>query len=84
MYWLLETSVQNMKTASRIDILGNFSYVYAMQMKLELVAVPVSDADRAKAFYTEKIGFNNEVERQRLEPSWSESYQSSTGETLLC
>lgn len=29
-----------------------------MQMKLELVAVPVTDVDRAKAFYTEKIGFN--------------------------
>jgi catechol 2,3-dioxygenase-like lactoylglutathione lyase family enzyme len=27
-------------------------------MKLELVAVPVSDVDRAKAFYTEKAGFN--------------------------
>ncbi|MGD9572947.1 MAG: VOC family protein [Thermoleophilia bacterium] len=26
-------------------------------MKLELVAVPVSDADRAKAFYVEKAGF---------------------------
>jgi len=25
--------------------------------KLELVAVPVSDVDRAKAFYTEKVGF---------------------------
>ena len=33
-------------------------YTYRMQMKLELVAVPVSDVDRAKAFYTEKIGFN--------------------------
>ena len=29
-----------------------------MKMKLELVAVPVSDTDRAKAFYTEKIGFH--------------------------
>lgn len=29
-----------------------------MEMKLELVAVPVSDVDRAKAFYTEKVGFN--------------------------
>jgi len=29
-----------------------------MQMKLELVIVPVSDVDRAKAFYTDKIGFN--------------------------
>jgi catechol 2,3-dioxygenase-like lactoylglutathione lyase family enzyme len=27
-------------------------------MKLELVPVPVSDIDRAKAFYVEKIGFN--------------------------
>jgi predicted enzyme related to lactoylglutathione lyase len=29
-----------------------------MDMKLELVAVPVSDVDRAKAFYTDKAGFN--------------------------
>jgi catechol 2,3-dioxygenase-like lactoylglutathione lyase family enzyme len=29
-----------------------------VNMKLELVAVPVSDVDRAKAFYTEKAGFN--------------------------
>ena len=29
-----------------------------MDWKLELVAVPVTDVDRAKAFYTEKIGFN--------------------------
>lgn len=27
-------------------------------MKLELVAVPVSDVDRAKEFYTAKAGFN--------------------------
>jgi predicted enzyme related to lactoylglutathione lyase len=26
--------------------------------KLEVVAVPVSDVDRAKAFYTESVGFN--------------------------
>lgn len=29
-----------------------------MEWKLELVAVPVSDVDRAKTFYTEKAGFN--------------------------
>jgi predicted enzyme related to lactoylglutathione lyase len=29
-----------------------------MEWKLELVAVPVSDVDRAKAFYAEKVGFN--------------------------
>ncbi len=29
-----------------------------MDWRLELVQVPVSDVDRAKAFYTEKAGFN--------------------------
>ena len=29
-----------------------------MDWKLELVAVPVSDVDRAKRFYTEQAGFN--------------------------
>ena len=29
-----------------------------MDYKLELVAVPVSDPDRAKGFYTEQLGFN--------------------------
>jgi predicted enzyme related to lactoylglutathione lyase len=28
-----------------------------MEMKLELVTVPVSDVDRAKAFYSEQVGF---------------------------
>lgn len=27
-------------------------------MRLELIQVPVSDIDRAKAFYVEKVGFN--------------------------
>jgi len=29
-----------------------------MDIKLELVPVPVSDVDRAKVFYVEKVGFN--------------------------
>lgn len=29
-----------------------------VEWKLELVAVPVSDVDRAKAFYTDQVGFN--------------------------
>ena len=29
-----------------------------MDWKLELVAIPVSDVDRAKDFYTEQVGFN--------------------------
>jgi predicted enzyme related to lactoylglutathione lyase len=31
---------------------------HGMDWKLELVAVPVSDVDRAKDFYTQKAGFN--------------------------
>ena len=30
----------------------------AMDMKLELVVIPVSDVDRAKTFYVERAGFN--------------------------
>jgi predicted enzyme related to lactoylglutathione lyase len=29
-----------------------------MDWKIELIAIPVSDVDRAKSFYTEKAGFN--------------------------
>ena len=29
-----------------------------VEMKLELVAVPVTDVDRAKAFYVDQVGFN--------------------------
>jgi predicted enzyme related to lactoylglutathione lyase len=29
-----------------------------MDWKIELLAIPVSDVDRAKAFYTEQAGFN--------------------------
>jgi predicted enzyme related to lactoylglutathione lyase len=29
-----------------------------MDWKLELVAIPVADVDRAKSFYVEKVGFN--------------------------
>ena len=35
-----------------------------MDWKLELVAVPVSDVDRAKAFYTERAGFNADHDHQ--------------------
>ena len=33
-----------------------------MDWKLELVHVPVTDIDRAKAFYTEKVGFHDDVD----------------------
>ena len=35
-----------------------------MRMKLELVIVPVSDVDRAKAFYTEKLGFHADFDQR--------------------
>ena len=35
-----------------------------MDWKLELIPVPVSDVDRAKAFYTEQVGFNADHDHQ--------------------
>jgi catechol 2,3-dioxygenase-like lactoylglutathione lyase family enzyme len=33
-----------------------------MDMKLELVPIPVSDIDRSKAFYVDGLGFNEDVD----------------------
>ncbi|GAB3084261.1 glyoxalase [Phycicoccus sp. Root563] len=33
-----------------------------MQMKLELIPVPVSDVERSIAFYTERLGFTKDVD----------------------
>ncbi|MCU1613320.1 MAG: glyoxalase [Frankiales bacterium] len=33
-----------------------------MHMKLELVPIPVTDVDRAKAFYVERLGFVEDVD----------------------
>jgi catechol 2,3-dioxygenase-like lactoylglutathione lyase family enzyme len=33
-----------------------------MDMKLELVVIPVSDVDRAKSFYAEQVGFGLDVD----------------------
>jgi catechol 2,3-dioxygenase-like lactoylglutathione lyase family enzyme len=35
-----------------------------MDMKLELVAVPVTDVDRAKAFYVDQVGFHPDHDHQ--------------------
>ena len=35
-----------------------------MDLKLELVLIPVTDVDRAKEFYVEKAGFNLDVDHQ--------------------
>ncbi len=37
---------------------------FVVDWRLELVQVPVSDVDRAKAFYTEKAGFNADHDHQ--------------------
>jgi predicted enzyme related to lactoylglutathione lyase len=36
----------------------------ATEMKLELIQVPVSDIDRAKNFYVEQVGFNDDHDHQ--------------------
>ena len=38
-----------------------------MDWKLELIAVPVADVDRAKAFYADKVGFNLDHDHQVTE-----------------
>src|SRR6476619_5419793 len=38
-----------------------------MQMKLELIPVPVSDVDRAIAFYADKLGFEKDFDVQPSE-----------------
>src|SRR5438270_13501103 len=43
---------------------GPHPKVTAMDWKLELVVVPVSDVDRAKRFYAEQVGFGVDVDRQ--------------------
>jgi catechol 2,3-dioxygenase-like lactoylglutathione lyase family enzyme len=35
-----------------------------MDFRLELINVPVSDVDRAKAFYVDKVGFNPDHDHQ--------------------
>ncbi len=38
-----------------------------MDFKLELVLIPVTDVDRAKAFYTEQVGFALDVDTSPVE-----------------
>ena len=38
-----------------------------MDYMLEVVLIPVSDVDRAKSFYTEKVGFNLDVDHRASE-----------------
>ena len=43
---------------SRLAPASSWVRVGLMDWKLELVAIPVSDVDRAKSFYVDKVGFN--------------------------
>ena len=36
----------------------------ATEMRIELIQVPVSDIDRAKAFYVDQVGFNADYDHQ--------------------
>ncbi|EAR26278.1 hypothetical protein A20C1_10364 [marine actinobacterium PHSC20C1] len=35
-----------------------------MDWKIELVPIPVTDVDRAKAFYVDQLGFHDDVNEQ--------------------
>jgi predicted enzyme related to lactoylglutathione lyase len=43
-------------------VAGMVRSLAVVEFRLELVQVPVSDVDRAKAFYTEKAGFTMDVD----------------------
>lgn len=51
-------------TSSDITAFMNDERNRTMDWKIELVFVPVTDVDRAKAFYTEKVGFNADFDHQ--------------------
>jgi catechol 2,3-dioxygenase-like lactoylglutathione lyase family enzyme len=48
-----------------------------MDWKIELIAIPVSDVDRAKDFYTEKAGFNADHDHKRFRSFPGENSSSS-------
>ena len=35
-----------------------------MDMKIELVSIPVTDVDRAKKFYVDQVGFNADYDQR--------------------
>jgi catechol 2,3-dioxygenase-like lactoylglutathione lyase family enzyme len=43
---------------------GPFPMLTLMDWKIELVAIPVTDVDRAKAFYVDQVGFNADHDYQ--------------------
>jgi catechol 2,3-dioxygenase-like lactoylglutathione lyase family enzyme len=57
-----------------------------VDMKLELVAIPVSDVDRAKAFYTDKAGFSADHDNTVSDEMGSNQRRLSRRfySTLLC
>lgn len=46
-----------------------------MDMKLELVPLPVTDVDRAKSFYSEKLGFTVDVDDRPAAFAWFNSHR---------
>jgi catechol 2,3-dioxygenase-like lactoylglutathione lyase family enzyme len=46
------------------DVSPTYKEASIVDFKLELIIVPVTDMDRAKAFYSEKTGFNVDVDHR--------------------
>ena len=56
---------------SSIDVSGSASpAVGTVDMKLEVVTLPVSDVDRAKAFY-ERLGWRTDADISSVTSGWS-------------
>src|SRR6266581_843424 len=59
---LTESAIPNQALYNIVEMAGicslSSNYTSNVNMKLELVAVPVTDVDRAKAFYVNQVGFH--------------------------
>jgi catechol 2,3-dioxygenase-like lactoylglutathione lyase family enzyme len=51
-------------TSTQVTTIESREGANAMECKLELVLIPVSDVDLAKAFYSEQLGFNLDVDHR--------------------
>jgi catechol 2,3-dioxygenase-like lactoylglutathione lyase family enzyme len=57
-------AVDGTGTVEREETVGPRAYFACMDWKIELVAIPVTDVDRAKAFYVDQVGFHADHDHQ--------------------
>jgi catechol 2,3-dioxygenase-like lactoylglutathione lyase family enzyme len=49
---------------NRLNLSDRARTVAGMDWKIELIAIPVTDVDRAKSFYVDQVGFNADHDHQ--------------------